>query len=461
MKKILISLIYSVFSFISIQAQIITTWAGRGNGTLQHPIGDSLYKSLAKFSAPGGGRFDKFGNYLFSDGPSRIRKIDTNGIITTVVGTGISGYSGVGGPAVLSQIWGGKLDFDSKNNIYFTTMDPQTGAGRILKVDAQTGILSLVAGCGIAGYYGDNGPAINARFNGISVYVDKHDNLYALGDWSIRKIDTNGIITRIAGVGIRGYAPNGSKVDTAQLGSLDDMCFDSIGNMYVVDKYYNVIRKIDTLGIINTIAGTIAGYNYNGDSLLATNAMINPTLIAIDKMNNLYFSDWFNNIVRVVKPNGMMYTIAGTGAIGYSGNNGPAIQATFKTPLGVAIDKCGNLYVPDRGNICIRKINLYPDCGDTIGRYYIPTSVSPLQKTESASQLSVYPNPVLNELFVEYNALSSVYYSIYALNSAVVLKEGILNADKSKIDVTVLPKGVYIITFNLEGALISRKFIKD
>jgi len=329
---------------------------------VQHPNGDNSYKSQAKINVPGYGSFDKYGNLIFPDGTSRIRKIDTNGIITTIAGTDVSGFSGIGGLATLSQIYvSSKPILDSKNNIYFAIN--QSNAGRILKINSQTGILSVFAGNGIAGYYGDNGPAIDARFDFISsICFDKYENMYVLANFSIRKIDTNGIITRIAGVGTRGYAQNGSKADTSQLGVLIDLCFDSVGNLYYTDGFYNLIRKIDNVGVITTIAGTLAGYMYNGDSIFATNAMINPNKIVINKSQDIYFTDQFNDLIRVIKSNGMLYTIAGTGAIGYSGDGGPAKSATFNYPSGIVFDKCGNLYVSDKSNYCVRKINLYPDC---------------------------------------------------------------------------------------------------
>jgi hypothetical protein len=463
MKKIFFLLFVLFFSIISLHAQIITTWAGRGNGTLQHPNGDSSYKSLAKFSVPGFGYFDKYGNYLMIDGVARVRKIDTNGIVTSIAGNDISGFSGIGGPAALSQISNSsKIITDSRNNIYFSIISNATGAGRVLKIDAQTGILSVFAGNGLAGNYGINGPAINARFNGInSICFDKYDNMYLLGDWLIRKIDTNGILTKIAGTGTKGYAQNGSKADTALLGNLSDICIDTSNNIYIVDGFYNVIRKIDSTGVITTIAGTLAGFMYNGDSLLAVNAMIQPALIALDKSRNLYFADRFNNLVRVVKPNGMLYTIAGTGALGYSGDGGPANLATFKVPNGIAIDKCGNLYVPDKSNLCVRKINLYPDCADTIGRYFTPTAVSSLKYNDVASQINIYPNPVQTDLFIDHNALSPFNYSIYAINSAIALQEGKVFGEKSKINVALLPKGVYIIKFTIDGTTVFHKFIKE
>jgi uncharacterized repeat protein (TIGR02543 family) len=283
------------------------------------------------------------------------------GIITTIAGIGVNGYSGDGGPAIEAKIsYPRSVALDKKGNLYIS----ERFNHRIRKVDLNTGIITTFAGTGIAGYSGDGGPAINAQFGEPNeMIIDHNGNIYVCEAACIRKIDTNGIVTTIAGTGITGYSGDGGPVTQARITGPYGMAMDKMGNLYFSSWPNHRVRKIDTNGIISTVVGTsVAGYS--GDNGLATNAQLNhPSGLAIDDLGNLYIADGASfpsqvgGRIRKVDTNGIITTIAGDGTWGYSGDNGPATEAQFYFIGNLTLDRVGNLYVTDGGNHRIRKID--------------------------------------------------------------------------------------------------------
>jgi len=215
-----------------------------------------------------------------------------------------------------------------------------------------------VAGTGIAGFGGDGGPAPRAQLNHPEgVAVDASGNLYIADTDNnrIRKISPNGIITTVAGTGIAGFSGDGGPASQAQLNHPEGVAVDASGNLYIADTGNNRIRKISPDGIITTVAGTeIAGFS--GDNGPASQAQLNqPEGIAVDASGNLFIADTDNDRIREVSPDGVIVTIAGDE--GFSGDGGPASQAQLNHPEGVAVDASGNLYIADTGNNRIRKIS--------------------------------------------------------------------------------------------------------
>jgi len=330
--------------------RIIDTAAGdKGTGY----NGDGIPAKEAHLYYPEGITINAIGNLYIADTSNhRIRKVDTNGIISTVAGNGVSGYGGDGGPATAANLYNPvSIAVDAIGNLYIAD-----ASHRIRKVDTN-GIITTIAGTGTYGYSGDGGPATAANIYFPSgVQLDNAGNLYFGDSYNrrVRKIDANGIITTVAGNGVRDYSGDGGPATSAKLSYPADIAIDVNGNLYILDWDNHRIRKVDINGIITTVAGTgIAGYS--GDGGPAIFAKLNyPYGVAVDVTGNLYITDSFNYRVRKVNSNGIITTIAGTGTFGYGGNGGLATEARIATTWGISIDTAGNLYFRD-DNI-IRKV---------------------------------------------------------------------------------------------------------
>jgi hypothetical protein len=280
-------------------------------------------------------------------------------IIDRYVGVGgPGGYSGDGGSALAAKIsYPYRMTCDKAGNLYMAEM-----ANAVIRKISKTGIISTVAGNGTSGYSGDGGYATSAQLNQpVAVVIDDQSNMYILDYNSsvIRKVNTAGIITTIAGNGAYGYSGDGGHATLAQLNRPVDMALDIYGNIYVSDRSNNVVRKINSLGIISTIAGDgTAGYS--GDNGPATSAKItNPCGLAIDKYGNIFIADNYNSVIRKVTPSGIISTFAGDATHGFGGDGGAATSAQFAlgSPDGLAVDNAGNVYACDYQNHTIRKIN--------------------------------------------------------------------------------------------------------
>jgi sugar lactone lactonase YvrE len=277
-------------------------------------------------------------------------------VITTIAGDGTIGGGGDGGPATSAQL---SLPFqialDSVGNLYVA----DALNNRIRKISV-TGIISTIAGTGTAGFSGDGGPAASAELNfPTAVTLDASGNVYiSEGDnHRVRKVDTSGIITTVAGNGTAGSSGDGGLATDASINNPVGLKVDAAGNLIVADQVSNRIRKIDTSGIISTIAG-IGTRGFSGDGSPATDAQLNfPNGVTIDAAGNIYIADTINNRIRKIDTSGIISTIAGNGATGFDGDGGPAINAALNRPYEVKVDAVGNIYVADSDNNRIRKIN--------------------------------------------------------------------------------------------------------
>ncbi len=337
---------------ITINAQIITTIAG--NGTAGY-IGDGGQATVAELKSPGWVTVDASGNLFIADELNNcIRKVTTLGIISTLVGNGTQGYSGDGGQASLAQLYKpSAIAIDVYGNLYIS----EYGNNCVRKVNT-AGIITTVAGNGMAGFSGDGGQATAANLRSYGVAVDAVGNIYiADGPNSrVRKVNTLGIISTIAGNGTMGFSGDGGQATAAMLNYPQRIVVDAVGNIFISDASNNRIRKIDNSGAINTVAGNgTAGYT--GDGGFATSAQINTPLgINVDVFGNLYISDRNNNRIRKVNTSGIISTIAGNGTGGFSGDGGQATAAELNSPEGLSIDASNNLYIADFNNNRIRKV---------------------------------------------------------------------------------------------------------
>lgn len=287
-----------------------------------------------------------------------------NYTIDTIVGTGTAGFSGDGGPAASAQInIVYHIAVDADGNLYI----PDQYNHVIRKVDT-SGIITTVAGRpGVAANIsipsGDGGPATSATLRlPSSVAFDSEGNMYIteLGYERVRKVDTSGIITTVAGssTGQLGYSGDGGPATSALLNRPVDVAVDSAGNLYIAEIFNHVVRKVDaTTGIISTVAGTGAA-GFSGDGGPATSAQLNtPYSIDFDGSGNLYIADRNNNRVRKIDTSGNISTVAGTGVSGYSCDGEPATSAVMWQPIGLTVDDNGTLYVAENSNHIVRKIS--------------------------------------------------------------------------------------------------------
>ena len=297
----------------------------------------------------------------FSDvGNSRIRRVDlTTGVITTVAGGG-PGDLGDGGPATDATFSSHpmRVTGDCTSNLLVA----DAHHARIRMIDTATGIIGTVAGCGLEGYSGDGGPAVNAKIaSPHGSALDRHGNIYIadLKNDRIRRVDAStGIITTVAGNGEHGYSGDGGPATEAMLASPIAVTASNDGDLYVADHRNSRIRKVDAAtGTITTVAGT-GEQGFLSDGGPAVQAAISlPRDVALDTDGTLYIADGANNRIRKVTPDGAITTVAGTGRAEFSGDGGPAHAASLSMPYSITLDREGNLYVVDTGNYRVRRID--------------------------------------------------------------------------------------------------------
>ncbi len=338
-------------------AGVIRTFAGNG---LISPGGPRTYNDGGPATdgllhLPLGVAVDNAGNvYIADTADNIIRKVDADGIITTVAGDSYASYAGDGGNAVDAELnKPADVAVDSSGNLYIA----DTNNAAIRKV-TKDGIINLFAGNLSIGFSGDGGDATKAGLIApVAVAVDSSGNLFIVenGDSRIRKVDTKNVISTVAGTGVAGFAGDGSTADKAQLNSPTGVAVDSSGNIYVADSLNLRIRKISS-GNMSTVAGN-GVLSYSGDGGAATAAqLLAPEGVAVDASGNLYVSDTGNNVVRRVGSNGTITTWAGNRSAGFGGDGGAATSAQLNAPLGLAVDTAGNLYIADSGNARVRRV---------------------------------------------------------------------------------------------------------
>ena len=336
------------------QAQNIITFAG---STATAYGGDGGAAAVAKINVPAGIIMDARGNlYIADQGNDRIRKIDASGTITTFAGLGFAAHTGDGGPASAAALFSpNALAIDAAGNIYVSEYD----YGGVRKIDV-SGTITTIAGSGSASFSGDNGPATDATMNQpTGVAVDAAGNVYIadMSNQRIRKVNTAGIITTIAGYGVSAFSGDGSAATLACMHQPTGVAVDATGNVYVADQINGRIRKINAAGIISTIAGN-GTLGFAGDGGAAITAeLYQPTGVTVDAAGNIFISDIINNRIRKINTSGIISTIAGDGIGGFAGDGGPATDAHLYRPNSVAVSAAGDVYIADMNNDRIRKVN--------------------------------------------------------------------------------------------------------
>jgi uncharacterized protein (TIGR03437 family) len=378
---ITLALIIGLASTLTFRAQsqsavteaIIRTPAGSGFFGFG---GDNGPATSARFSTPNGVAVDANGNLYIADlYNDRIRKVDTNGMITTFAGRFGGVFSGDGGPATEAGLFDvAGVAVDAAGAVYIADMDNF----RVRKVDT-TGKISTVAGNGSFGFTGDNVPATQTALSSpTAVAVDGAGNLYIadLFNYRVRKVNPQGIITTVAGTGVAGNSGDGGLATQARFETPESVAVDRAGNLYIADSANHVVRKVDTAGIISAFAGNGQG-GFSGDNGQARQARLSaPRGVAVDAAGNVYISDAGNDRIRRVDKNGVITTIAGNGQTGYNGDGTLATQASFFEPVGLAVDPYGVIYIADSYNDRVRMLKSTQLQLGGLSKYVLPAGAT-------------------------------------------------------------------------------------
>ncbi len=385
---------------------IISTVAG--NGAIGFS-GDGGPATSTPLSGPWGVALDAVGNLFIADREDHsVRRVDVaTGIISTVAGTGVRGFSGDGGLATSASLaLPNGVALDTAGNLFINDFVNL----RIRRVDAATGIISTVAGNGSLGFSGDGGPATSGSLlNPLGVALDTASNLFIAdsGNQRIRRVDTaTGIISTVAGNGFTGFNGDGDLATNARLDRPTDVALDTAGNIFVADWRSNRIRRVDVAtGVISTVAGN-GRLGFNGDGGPATSASLNnPSGVAVDATGNLFFADVDNNrIRRVDTATGIISTVAGNGITGFSGDGDLAINARLNRPTDVALDTVGNLFISDRLNHRIRRVDAATGVISTVagnGIFGVSGDGGPATSARLAAPISIAVDPAGSTLFID------------------------------------------------------------
>ncbi|GAA4466583.1 hypothetical protein GCM10023093_20940 [Nemorincola caseinilytica] len=424
----------------ALDAQIITTVAGGGSAGL----GDGGAATNCQLYEPSGITTDAAGNMYIADRAShRIRKVNTAGIVSTIAGTGIAGYLGDNGPATLAKLAEPiGIAIDAAGNIFFS----EVGNSCVRKINT-AGIITTIAGNGTMGYSGTGGPATNAQLSGPGyIALDAAGNIYIpeYDNHCVRKVDVStGLISLIAGTNISGYSGDDGPATDAKMRSPQAVALDGLGNMYIADYTDFRIRKVDPSGIITTVAGT-GMEGYNGDNIMATAADIKkPVYLATDNSNNVYISDTYNYRVRKISSSGIISTIAGQGVGGFSGDNGLATGAKFQGITGLKIDLAGNVFVSDAIVNRVRRISA-------------PVKLNVVQR--SGPDVRVYPNPSSGHFMIRINSDMREEALVRVVNAmgSIITEMHIPTDQAMPIDLDV-PTGIYLLSVWLNGTIATEK----
>ena len=410
------------------QVNIITTIAGTDSAGFNGDNGPAIN---AVFNRPCAMCLDKLGNIYIADGFNhRVRKITlATGLITTIAGNGTGGFSGDNVLAINSELFvpeGVVIDNDGN------TFIADGLNNRIRKVAISTGIITTIAGTGAAGGGGDGGQAIYAELNQ-PVGLHIHNEYLYISDYNnnkIRKVNLlTGTISTVAGNGGFGYSGDNDLAKNAQLYGPVDVFIDSTGNVFIADQWNSAIRRVDALtNIITTFAG-IGIQGYSGDGGQAIECKLNePVGVFVDKQGNVFIADYRNGAIRKIDAiTGKIFTVVG-GIPGYGGDGGPATNAKLKC-TDVWVDDGGAIYIADYVNQRIRKVNnaLKVNSGGLTNK----------------EELLLYPNPTTGRFMVQ--AANGVAIITIRNMAGDKVYTAATFTEKTEVNLTLQPPGIYLV----------------
>jgi hypothetical protein len=342
--------------------QIITTIAGNG---VNANAGDGGLATSASLYAPSHVAADASGNIYVTGRNSTldawaknhtVRKIAPSGVISMVAGIS---NNGDGGPAAKAIVDPFVIRFGkgaNSNNLYIADRRNH----QVRKVNGSTGVITTVAGTGVSGYSGDGGSALAAQLRAPrGVITDANGNIWIADSDSnrIRKVTASGVITTVAGNGLAGYSGDGGSATSARLNTPYSVDVDAAGNLYIADRFNNRIRKVTPTGTITTIAGTGSVASTGNDGPAVNAAIGSPTDIFLTPDGTLYIAEAVTHQVRKITPDGIIRRVAGNGSFGSSGDGGPALDALLDEPWNVTVDADGNIFIGDSSNNKVRRID--------------------------------------------------------------------------------------------------------
>lgn len=444
-----------------IYAQVITTVAGNG---LSGSTGDGGAATAARINGAVGGAFDSYGNYYVADIlGNKVRKVTPSGIISTIAGVSSGGgYNGDGIMATAAKLFSpSAVCIDSINNIYID----DASNFRIRKIDAVTGIISTIAGTGVGGYSGDNIPATNAQLGGVQdICMDRAGNLYLADQVNqrVRKIDNLGIITSVAGgtFSSAGTGDGGPATD-ATFNYIFGVATDDTGNIFIADYNAATVRRVDHLtGIITNFAGN-GLYPYSTDGVPATAAQLNPGKLKFNNSGNLTIADRASDRVYLIDDFGVLHVIAGNGSSGYSGDSVVATATAVDYPAGLVYDACGNLYIAESAGKRVRKvwfagmaaapvatITPLPDDTVCVGETLSLTVAVPAADTVSGYQWYVNGVAVSGTTGAVYSYAPANGDTISCRLSAVVACNGAFTVSSNTVRITTVSAATPTITIS-------------
>ena len=285
---------------------------------------------------------DRTGHVYFSDcDAASVYRVDGPKHLTAIAGDGSLGFSGDGGPATAAELdCPAGLAFDRRGDLYIVDHIND----RVRMVDLRGVITTFARG----GFHNPWGITIDTAG---AMYVADRDNN------AVEMVNGRGVVSTVAGSIHPNFSGDGGRATDATMNNPLGVAVDALGNLFVADSNNNRVRKIDTHGIITTVAGT-GKTGSSGDGGPATKATLNdPSGVAFDGNGNLFVMETGGDRIREIDTRGIITTVAGTGNVGYSGDGGPAWKAELNDPGGIAFDKRGDLYIADRGNACIRMVD--------------------------------------------------------------------------------------------------------
>lgn len=443
---ILILYVFLISISSGIDAQVITTIAGTGEGGYN---GHNIMAIEAQLSEPSGLWIDNNELFFTDLNNNRIRLIDTAGIITTIAGNGEAGYNSDHIPAMVTELnKPNGICLDEAGNIYVADWYNN----RVRMIDNTTELITTVAGSGAYGFNADGIPAIISKLaypadvitdNEGNIYFADHDNN------RIREVvKISGVIITVAGNGTFSYTGDGGLAKHAALAQPTGICFDPEGNLIIVDHGNAVIRRVNNSGIIMTIAGNgITGFS--GDDGPALSASFDhPTSACYDQDGNLFIADQGNNRIRKIDHiTGIITTVAGTGTASYSGDGGDPVHAGLNAPWDIVFNTSGNLYITDLGNNRIRKIDF--------------EGTAEIQDNTNKTVVQIHPNPATDIIFI---GLPSFVFPgeviIRDITGRLIERQNV-NDPLTPVNIRYAGRGLNLISFiSVEGIDYQSTFLK-